>query len=320
MLLRRFVFAAGLLASALLPAQAQDLRPMVGRLDGAVTAARETLFEVALRHRLAIDHLAFANGLPISTVAVPAGTRLVLPLWRILPDHPPANGVVINLPERGVYFFRDGKYRGFYPVSIGDEVLRKGRFWTRTGTYSIAEKQKNPTWYPPAWAADRRPVGPGPKNPLGDRWIGLSLERTGIHGTNDPYNVGNSVTHGCMRTYPELVHELYDLTRIGDTARIEYETGKIGRGPDGKLYVVTFPDVYRRGDPGKALQARLQKLGLSKRVRRSNFADLLHLGLGTPFRLDGTGPVGKEWESSITWKIAQGDARGTADSAGFEPH
>lgn len=267
---------------------------MVGKLQTVQTGDNDDLWKIAYSNRLAVDHMAFANGLTISTMLAPPQTRLVIPTWRILPTNPPRNGVVINLPERGCYLFRDGRFDGFYPLSIGDEVLEKNRFWTPTGSYAILEKIKNPTWYPPSWAKDRRPVGPGPNNPLGDRWIGLTLERTGIHGTHDPLNVGNSVTHGCMRTYPELVRELYEHVRVGWPARIEYETAKVGRGPDGALYVVTFPDVYRRADPVASAMAQLKRLGLSQKVKRANFTDILGLGLGFPVRIDGEGPLAEE--------------------------
>ena len=43
------------------------------------------------------------------------------------------------------------------------------------------------------------PVPPGPGNPLGTRWMGLSAPGVGIHGTNNPSSIGYSVSHGCIR-------------------------------------------------------------------------------------------------------------------------
>ena len=181
----------------------------------------------------------------------------------------------------------------YYPVSIGDESAEKGRFQTPTGHFSIIEKIKNPTWYPPAWAKDRTPVGPGPNNPLGERWIGLSLPRTGVHGTNDPLNIGNSVTHGCMRTHPALLRELYDSVQVGYVARIEYETAKVGRGPDGALYIANYPDVYKKSPSVDAARRLLKQLGL--KPARDNFDELLKLQLGVPLKVKGTGSVFSEW-------------------------
>lgn len=289
--MRSYMLAFVLLLTVL--ASAQDVRPMVGRLTAHKAVAGEDMARIALKYRLAVDHLAFANGFPITTIDVEPGASVFVPTWRILPANPPRNGVVVNLAERVLYLFRDGHFVRYYPVSIGDEVAEKGRFQTRTGNFSIIEKIKNPTWFPPSWAKDRRPVGPGPDNPLGERWIGLSLERTGIHGTNDPLNVGNSVTHGCMRTHPELLRELFDSVEVGFVARIDYETAKLGRDAQGNLYIVNFPDIYRKKPSYQAARQLLQRLGV--KPARSNFDELLKLELGVPIRIQGEGSVWGEW-------------------------
>ena len=86
---------------------------------------------------------------------------------------------------------------------------------TPTGEWRVATKLMNPTYYPPRGgeiiAAD------DPKNPLGERWIGLvgiagaavDQERYGIHGTNEPDSIGKSVSMGCIRLHNEDVEALY---------------------------------------------------------------------------------------------------------------
>ena len=251
----RFIFVFLILLSC--GVSAQPIRPCVGELRSHTATASEDLFDIALKYQVAVDHLAYANGFPITTLKVSAGTKVIIPTWRILPNHPPENGLVINLAERGVYMFRKGKFVRFFPISIGDEEAQKGRFATPTGNFHVIEKIKDPTWYPPAWAKDTKPVGPGPKNPLGDRWIGLSLPRTGIHGTDEPLNIGNSVTHGCLRTYPTLLHEIYDQVEVGWPAIIEYETFKVGKTSRGEIVFATFPDVYKKSNPLPGLRKKL---------------------------------------------------------------
>lgn len=282
------------------PGRAETARGCVGQLKTHVAVEGEDLLSISRRFRLAIDHVAFANGFPVTTLRVRPGTRLIIPTWRILPANPPVNGIVVNLPERGFYLFQGGKFRNFYPISIGDEAAEGGRFSTRTGQFTIIEKIKNPTWYPPSWARDRTPVGPGPKNPLGERWIGLSLPRTGIHGTNDPLNVGNSLTHGCMRMYPELLTEVYDAVSVGWPVRIEYETAKVGKTLDGQIVAVTFPDVYRRQDPVKTLRQTLARLGVGPPGRR-NFDDVAALALGFPVEVARKEPVEQEVARRLGW-------------------
>jgi L,D-transpeptidase ErfK/SrfK len=298
--MKRSLLGSILIGLTAVAATAQPIRPMVGELRGVVSRG-EGMFDIAHQNRISVEHLYFANGIHPGTQMVPEGTKVVVPNWRILPSNPPKNGIVINLPERGAYLFRNGKFKNFYPVSIGDATFEKGRFRTRTGEFHIIEKQKNPTWYPPSWAKEKGPVGPGSENPLGDRWIGLSLNRTGIHGTNVPNSVGYSITHGCMRCYPELVRELYDQVEVGMPARIEYETCKVGKGPDGRLYMVTFPDVYGKQQPLTAAKNLINKLGLSKQIKRRNFMDVMALTVGFPVSLQGTEAVSKEVAQMVKW-------------------
>ena len=72
---------------------------------------------------------------------------------------------------------------------------------TPLGQFTIVSKQLNPWWYPPDsdWAAGLSPAPPGPGNPLGTRWMGLSLPGVGIHGTPDAASIGYSASHGCIR-------------------------------------------------------------------------------------------------------------------------
>lgn len=254
----------------------KDVRKTVGRNFTHVVKSGESIFTIAQKYGLAVDHVAFANGFPSTAVEIDPGVTLIIPKQRVLPANPPRDGLVLNLPERGLYVFKNGAFDRFVPVSIGDE---KG-FKTPTGQFHVIERIKNPTWYPPAWAKDRRPVGPGPDNPLGTHWIGLSLPRTGIHGTNQPLNVGNSVTHGCIRAYPEMVERLYNEVKVGWPVRIEYETVKLGRDPEGRLKVVTFPDVYQRQDPLQGVRNRLGD------ELASTLAPLVNLELGVTMEVE----------------------------------
>jgi L,D-transpeptidase ErfK/SrfK len=76
---------------------------------------------------------------------------------------------------------------------------------------------KNPWWYPPAspWAQGLKPVPPGPGNPLGTRWMGLTAPGVGIHGTPDSGSIGYSVSHGCIRMLIPDAEWLFDHVVIG---------------------------------------------------------------------------------------------------------
>jgi len=91
------------------------------------------------------------------------------------------------------------------------------RFPTPLGRFSIVWKARNPWWYPPdaAWARDLDPIRPGPGNPLGTRWMGLSRPEVGIHGTPDAASVGYSRSHGCIRMYVRHAEWLFRRVKVG---------------------------------------------------------------------------------------------------------
>jgi lipoprotein-anchoring transpeptidase ErfK/SrfK len=88
---------------------------------------------------------------------------------------------------------------------------------TPLGRYEIVVKWRNPWWYPPAsdWAKDASPIPPGPGNPLGTRWMGLSAPAVGIHGTPDPASIGYSASHGCIRMRIPEAEWLFDHVDVG---------------------------------------------------------------------------------------------------------
>ncbi|MGZ8794731.1 MAG: L,D-transpeptidase family protein [Gaiellaceae bacterium] len=89
---------------------------------------------------------------------------------------------------------------------------------TPLGTYSVATKQLNPWWIPPPdseWAKGKKPVPPGPGNPLGTRWMGLTAPLVGIHGTPDAASIGYSASHGCIRMRVPEAEALFEQVSVG---------------------------------------------------------------------------------------------------------
>lgn len=231
-----------------------ELPQVVGKSQTIQVAAGDSLYELGLRYGLAIEHFAFANHLP-AQLAVPRTGEITVPSRRILPANAPSDGLVVNLPERGVFLFRNGQFDKFYPVAIG----QPGRFATPTGQFELVSRVKDPTWMPPEWAGLGKDtvVPAGANNPLGDRWMGLSMPGLGLHSTTQPMSIGQAASHGCMRMYPAMSHDLFDRVKVGMPVRVEYEPVKLGRDPEtGSLCLSIFPDVYGRCP----LQARAQEL------------------------------------------------------------
>jgi lipoprotein-anchoring transpeptidase ErfK/SrfK len=100
-----------------------------------------------------------------------------------------------------------------FPVATGQTI-----YPTPPGVFQIVDKQENPWWYPPtqdAWARGLKPVPPGPSNPLGTRWMGLSAPGVGIHGTDADTSIGYSVSHGCIRMHVPDAEWLFERVSVG---------------------------------------------------------------------------------------------------------
>lgn len=93
----------------------------------------------------------------------------------------------------------------------------QAQYPTPTGLFHIVDMQRNPWWRPPNsdWAKGLKPIPPGPGNPLGTRWMGISSPGVGIHGTPDPASIGYSASHGCIRMLIPEATWLFDHVRIG---------------------------------------------------------------------------------------------------------
>jgi lipoprotein-anchoring transpeptidase ErfK/SrfK len=94
---------------------------------------------------------------------------------------------------------------------------------TPLGTYAVVTMQRDPWWIPPpnsAWAAGEKPIPPGPGNPLGTRWMGLSAPAVGIHGTPDAASIGYSASHGCIRMRVPDAEWLFEHVRVGTPVAI----------------------------------------------------------------------------------------------------
>jgi hypothetical protein len=93
----------------------------------------------------------------------------------------------------------------------------RSQYPTPTGSFRIVDMQTNPWWRPPDsdWAKGLKPIPPGPGNPLGTRWMGLTAPGVGIHGTPDAASIGYSASHGCIRMLISDATWLFDHVSIG---------------------------------------------------------------------------------------------------------
>lgn len=156
-------------------------------------------------------------------VAAPAAAPLFSPATPVLQTKSPVRKtqiaprpyehvrtVVVSLPDRRLALVEDGQVKRVYTVAVG-----KASTPSPTGSFTILARVTNPTYY-----HDGKIVPPGPANPVGDRWMGLSKAGFGIHGTNAPRSIGRAASHGCIRMAQTDLEQLFAQVRTGDTVEI----------------------------------------------------------------------------------------------------
>jgi lipoprotein-anchoring transpeptidase ErfK/SrfK len=120
--------------------------------------------------------------------------------------------IVIRRGANELRYYVGAKLVRTFNVATGQSI-----YPTPTGTFSIVDMQRNPWWRPPdsPWAKGLKPIPPGPGNPLGTRWMGLSAPGVGIHGTPDDASIGYSASHGCIRMHIPDAEWLFTHVELG---------------------------------------------------------------------------------------------------------
>jgi lipoprotein-anchoring transpeptidase ErfK/SrfK len=133
----------------------------------------------------------------------------------------PARRIIISIPDRKLAVMEAGRVLRVFPTAVGAPASP-----SPAGAFKIVERIPDPTWY-----TKGRIVPPGKANPLGTRWLGLSVKGYGIHGTNNPSSIGHNASHGCIRMRNHDVEQLFEMVSVGDAVDLydeaTLETGQI---------------------------------------------------------------------------------------------
>jgi lipoprotein-anchoring transpeptidase ErfK/SrfK len=121
--------------------------------------------------------------------------------------------VLVSIPDRKLAVLEDGRVIRTFPVAVGAKVTP-----SPSGQFQIVRRVANPAYYHPGVV-----IPPGPDNPVGTRWVGLSQKGYGIHGTNEPSSIGKARSHGCIRMRNRDVEQFFTLVSVGDTVEIRSE-------------------------------------------------------------------------------------------------
>jgi len=153
-----------------------------------------------------------------------AGDAIVVPDVTSKPTAPKAAALVLDKPKRVLQALdKAGVVIAQFPISVAgrrDEIP--------AGTLRITSEVRDPVFdFDPAKLNDRNPrhertkIAPGPNNPVGVMWMGLSKPHYGIHGTPQPHLVGRTETNGCVHLTNWDVVKLSTIASPGVTVRVQ---------------------------------------------------------------------------------------------------
>jgi len=236
---------------------------------------------------------------PPATPSPPPAPRPVPPgvnvppqtTWEPAPRPPFADGLVLNVPAFSLRLYQGGRLVREHRIAVGRPPTP-----TPCGDFFVMCKVRTPSWYPPGGGD---PVPPGPANPLGNWWLGLSADRYGIHGTNDPFSIGHAVSMGCVRLADAEAGELFNRVAVGYPVSIVYRPIEAWRCLEtGERVLALHGDIYGRAT-GTVAAAELDASMLAAGLNPAACAvrgDLLaafgrgartSVSLGVPVRFNG---------------------------------
>lgn len=248
---------------------------IIGNASIYKVTRNDTMALVAAKLGVSRQHLALMNGLG-SNAALKVGQKLKYNNRKIIPKRL-ENGIIVNIPDLTLYYFRQGKLAVYMPVALGSAKRNKKHDWqTPTGKFKIIGKQKDPTWFiPHSIRSELENLGkevnstipPGPENPLGKYAVKTSLPGILIHSTTKPGSIYSFASHGCIRVSPGRMEEFFKEIQINTPGEIIYRPVKLAVTMEGRIFLEVHRDFYglapQLGDRAKQM---IEKNKLSDRV------------------------------------------------------
>jgi len=225
------------------------------------------LIKIAGMHGVELDYLLKQN--PPKGKYVQIGERFDIFRRTIVPAVI-EDGLLVNIPDRTLYIFEDGKLKGHFPVGLG-----RPDWQTPTGAFSILYKQKDPTWFvPPSIQAEMKAAGQKV----------IETMPPMFHETNHPESVYRFRSHGCIRMKGADVWVLYQVVDVGVEGVITYLPVKLARTDSGKVYLEVHKDVYGMdGDPLAEAVELIEKNRLENDVDWEKVVDVVERSDGIAY-------------------------------------
>ncbi len=247
---------------------------LIGGEDFYIVQRGDTLDLIASKLGLRAGRIAEDNNID-KNKRPKEGTFLRINNRRIVPRHID-KGIIINIPERMLYFFKDNRLEMAFPVGLGKIFSSAESQWhTPVGDFVVKGKQKDPVWYVPVsiqkeMERQGKPVelivSPGPDNPLGRYVVRTTIQNIHIHETIYPTSVHKFTSHGCIRVLPQHMEPFFKAVEVNTPGEIIYMPIKV-LAVSGKVYIEAHRDYYKRiGDYNGEAKRLLEQTGQASRI------------------------------------------------------
>jgi L,D-transpeptidase ErfK/SrfK len=225
---------------------------MVGGETRYTVKRRDTLRLIGAKYRVSQKYLAKLNGIDAKMVLHP-GQVLKIIDRHIIPKKL-TDGLVINIADCTLYYFRRGELLTTIPITVGKPKAKDSVDWqTPVGDFRVVAKIKDPTWHIPTSIQKEMEekgeeveteIPPGPENPLGRYAIRTSIPGILIHSTTAPSSIYGFSSHGCIRVHPDQIAELFKEVRVNTKGEIIYRPVKVAVTDGGTVFLEVHSDVY----------------------------------------------------------------------------
>lgn len=190
----------------------------------------DSLASVAANHgQCSLKLLAKLNP-GVDLKALKPGDVVFLPNVQQKEKKPKAVSVEVDFGTKLVRAFdRSGRLVGLFHCSIAKEKRHRPSGECRVSNIALNPKYlfKPESWPEVKGVNQRLIIPPGPRNPVGVCWIGLSIKGYGIHGTPEPELIGKTGSHGCIRLTNWHVLQLAEMLDVGAIVRFVDSSAKV---------------------------------------------------------------------------------------------
>lgn len=203
------------------------------------------------------------------------------------------DGIIVNIPDKTLYYFENGSIKMSFPVGLGMPSWRGKTTWrTPLGKFRITGKRQNPVWRVPPSISKKMAIEgkhvegivlPGPDNPLGKYALDTTIPSIVIHETIWPTSIYQFRSHGCIRVHPDNMENFFKMVRTNTQGELIYKPIKIAAIDNKRIFLEVHKDIYGYSKDLLGIAKQLiEEKGLNKLVDWEKVERVVNEKAGVP--------------------------------------